>query len=84
MVALVKPLARRPTSSSESWLWLVTRLFGDTANLGELEEFVPCLMTSRAEFTSLICKLRFKILGNYSSNNLDFFFLVLDPYQPSR
>lgn len=72
-MALVKPLARKPANSSESWFWLVTRLFGDTANLGELEEFVLCLMTPRTEITSLICKLRLKILGNYSNNNLDFF-----------
>lgn len=59
-------LARRPANRSESWVWLVTRLFGDTANLGDLEEFLLCLMAPRIEFTSLICKVRLKILGNYS------------------
>lgn len=59
-------LARRPTQRSESWVWLVTRLFGDTANLGDLEEFLLYLMAPRIEFTSLISKVRLKILGNCS------------------
>lgn len=62
----MKPLSEGRLNRSESWVWLVTRLFGDTANLGDLEEFLLCLMAPRTEFTSLIRKVRLKILGNYS------------------